>query len=77
MAEPVQVRARWDAEARVWWAESDNLPGLVTEAETQEALKDRLLRIVPDLLQESPDLALQFDHRIKIIFERQEDLAFA
>jgi hypothetical protein len=31
-----RVRAEWDREARVWVAESGNLPGLVTEAETVE-----------------------------------------
>ncbi|HLJ65281.1 MAG TPA: DUF1902 domain-containing protein [Stellaceae bacterium] len=46
----LQVIAHWDAEARVWWAESDDIPGLVTEAPSFEALVDRILEVAPDLL---------------------------
>jgi predicted RNase H-like HicB family nuclease len=45
------VRAEWDAEARVWVAESDDVPGLVTEAETIERLIERLQVLVPELLE--------------------------
>ena len=48
----VVVSAEWDDEAKVWVAESANLEGLVTEAETLEALRARLALIVPDLLEE-------------------------
>lgn len=33
------VRAEWDEEARVWVATSDDVPGLVTEADTVEDLE--------------------------------------
>ena len=45
-----EVRAHWDAEARVWWAESENIPGLVAEAETHEALVADLRALIPDLI---------------------------
>ena len=45
------VRAEWDAEAGVWVAESDDVPGLVTEAETIERLIERLQVLVPELLE--------------------------
>ena len=45
------VRAEWDAEAQVWVAESDDVPGLVTEAETIERLIERLQVLVPELLE--------------------------
>jgi hypothetical protein len=48
----IVVSAEWDEEARVWVAESANLEGLVTEAETLEGLRARLALIVPDLLEE-------------------------
>jgi predicted RNase H-like HicB family nuclease len=48
----VVVSAEWDDEAKVWVAEGTNLEGLVTEAETVEALRARLAMIVPDLLDE-------------------------
>lgn len=46
----VVVSAEWDDEAKVWVAESANLEGLVTEAETLEALRTRLPLVMPDLL---------------------------
>ncbi len=45
------VLAHWDAEAGVWWAESADLPSLVAEADTIEALIADLRAIVPDLLE--------------------------
>ena len=39
------VRAEWDSEAGVWVAESDDVPGLVTEADTLERLVERLPRV--------------------------------
>lgn len=44
------VRAEWDPETAVWVAESDDVPGLVTEADTLERLVERLRVLVPELL---------------------------
>ena len=51
MNKPYFVRAEWDAEAAVWVATSDDVPGLVTEAETIEALDAKLKSMVPELLE--------------------------
>jgi len=32
MHNKIQVKAFWDSDARVWVAESDDVPGLITEA---------------------------------------------
>ena len=45
------IRAEWDAEAGVWVATSDDVPGLATEAETLEALSTKLEMMVPELLE--------------------------
>lgn len=45
------VRAEWDDEAHVWVATSDDVPGLATEAETLEALSEKLQKMVPELLE--------------------------
>lgn len=45
------VRAEWDPTAGVWVAESDDVPGLVTEADTLERLVERLRVLVPELLE--------------------------
>lgn len=44
------IRASYDPEALVWWAESDDLPGLVSEAPTLDALIDRVTAVAGDLL---------------------------
>ena len=46
----IEVRAQWDPEAGVWWAESADLPGLVSEAPTLDALIERVSSVIPDLL---------------------------
>ncbi len=45
-----EVRAHWDAEAKVWWAESQDLPGLVAEAGSHDELVADLRAIIPDLV---------------------------
>ena len=44
------VQAVWDADAQVWVAESENVPGLATEADTIEALTAKLHNMIPELL---------------------------
>jgi hypothetical protein len=46
---PCVVLARWDADASVWVATSDDVPGLVTEAATIDALRAKLRELVPAL----------------------------
>jgi predicted RNase H-like HicB family nuclease len=48
----IVVRADWDQDASVWVAASDDLPGLVTEAESVEALLAKLPGLIIDLLVE-------------------------
>ncbi len=50
MAEVIEVRARWNPEAGVWWAEGADLPGLVSETPTFEALIERVSSAIPALL---------------------------
>lgn len=46
-----KVTAFWDPDASVWVAESEDVPGLVTEAETMEELITKLEVMVPELLE--------------------------
>jgi hypothetical protein len=71
----VEVHALWDAEAEVWSAEAENLPGLVTEAQTPEALMDKLQVMVPELLSYSPDLAARLGPKIHLVLERNFEAA--
>jgi hypothetical protein len=47
---PYHVHSFWDADAAVWVATSEDVPGLVTEAETIEALSGKLRALIPELL---------------------------
>ena len=49
------VRAQWDAEASVYVATSDDVPGLVAEAETLQKLQEKLSVLVPELLELNND----------------------
>jgi predicted RNase H-like HicB family nuclease len=51
------VHAEWDAEADVWVATSEDVPGLVTEAPTMEALTEKLRTMIPELLEANGVLA--------------------
>jgi hypothetical protein len=46
----ISVRAAWDDEAKVWYIEHSNLPGLHIEAETREQLYSKLPGAIEDLL---------------------------
>jgi len=52
----ITVRAVWDPEAKVWIATSDDVPGLVTEADTPAELEAKLQVMIPDLLEASREL---------------------
>lgn len=51
----ILVRAIWDPEARVYIATSDDVPGLVAEAATTDALHAKLAVLVPELLELNAD----------------------
>jgi len=44
-----RVSAKWDPDALVWVAENEDIPGLVTEASTMEALQNKLRILIPEL----------------------------
>ena len=50
------VTAIWDDEAEVWVATSDDIPGLVTEAPNLDLLRERILAVVPELLEDNAHL---------------------
>ena len=48
------ISAAWDDEAKVWYVRKSDIPGLATEADTLEALQQRVRDIIPDLLDDWP-----------------------
>ncbi len=65
-AQDIEVQAVWDSEAGVWVAESDQVPGLTTEAETVEQLVFKLESLIPELLElNTPELSGTYTVRLK------------
>lgn len=56
------VTAQWDDEAKVWVATSRDIPGLVTEAPTLDALLERVLAVAPELLEDNAHLLDEAGH---------------
>ncbi len=73
MARPLVVTADWDPEAGVWVATTRDLRGLVTEAESIEALRAKLPGMVRDLLEEYG--IAEIPASIEIIARTSEPLA--
>ena len=48
-----EINVEWDAEAGVWYIEDSNVPGLVGEAPTLEAMVALLQTRVPEVLEEN------------------------
>jgi predicted RNase H-like HicB family nuclease len=46
-----EVLAQWDTEAGVWVAESEDVPGLVAEADSPNVLVQKLSTLIPELLE--------------------------
>jgi hypothetical protein len=75
MARPIVVHADWDAEAEVWVATTQDVKGLVTEAESIEALRAKLPGMIIDLLEESG--VSDFPPSIEIIARASDPLVAA
>ena len=64
MNKPYYVHAQWDEEAKVWVASSEEVPGLATEADTAEALIQKLKTLIPELLElngQTPSAPIAFE----------------
>lgn len=46
-----EVLAQWDSDAGVWVAESEDVPGLVAEADSSNRLAQKLRTLIPELLE--------------------------
>jgi len=76
MAGRLVVRAEWDDDAKVWVATSEDVPGLVSEAETVERLIERVMAVIPELLEAN---GKHWDEAtpVHIMADRLEKLAIA
>ena len=72
--EYITVRADWDDEAGVWVATSEEVPGLVTEAESEQALLDKLKVLAPELFELNvPDMDLSKAPPLEVVFSAREE----
>ena len=72
MSHLVVVRATWDPEANVWVAESSDLPGLVTEAATLDALALKLPGLIQDLMESDNDGEMEIPVEVVASFSDRE-----
>ena len=68
---PYFIHAEWDDEVQVWVATSDDVPGLATEADTQEQLIAKLKTLIPELL-EANGIDAVADVRFELLTRRFE-----
>ncbi len=75
-----KINVQWDDEARVWYVEDSNVPGLVAEAPTVEAIQALLRVRVPELLElNMPELldSRQSRSSYEVVTHRQQEVAVA
>ncbi|SFD48476.1 protein of unknown function [Bosea sp. CRIB-10] len=65
----VTFDVRRDDDAGVWYASSTSDAGIVTEAETIEALRERLKLLVPDFLETEEELRLDLDIKVSDVVQ--------
>jgi hypothetical protein len=58
---PIKFEVRRDEEAGVWYAVATDDSGIVTEAETLDALRERLKQLVPDFLELDCDCPIELE----------------
>jgi hypothetical protein len=73
MDRSITIRAQWDSEASVWVATSEDVHGLVVEADTWPAMIEEVKLVLPDLL----EVLEQPAERLSLTFIAEEHLDLA
>ena len=73
MVREISITARWDGEASVWIATSNDVPGLVVEADTWPSMIEEVRLVLPDLL----ELNGQTNKKLSLTFKAEEHLDLA
>ena len=66
---PCKIKFHWDKEAAVWIATSDDVPGLVLESGSFDALVERVKSAVPELIHLNGKVSA---FRLSYITERED-----
>ncbi len=67
------VKFTWDEEANVWYATSDDIPGLVLESESFDTLVERVRVAAPEIFE--MNCPNSFIRSITILAERRERIS--
>lgn len=73
MSRSITIDARWDVEASVWIATSQDVAGLVVEADTWPAMIEEVRFVLPDLL----ELSSKPHENLSLTFRAEEHLEVA
>jgi hypothetical protein len=73
MQRDITIQARWDTEASVWLAASEDVPGLVVEADTWPAMINEVQLVLPELLEVSGQGA----EKLSLTFKAEQHLDLA
>jgi hypothetical protein len=73
MSRLITINARWNPEACVWTATSDDVAGLVVEADTWPAMIEEVRLVLPDLLEVSGEKG----DNLSLTFRAEEHLEVA
>lgn len=68
-----QIQMLWDDEADVWVATSDDVPGLVMESGSLDALMERIKTAVPELIALNGTRAPSY--KLNFIAQRMENIS--
>ena len=60
------VKLTWDGEASMWIATSDDVPGLVLESNSYDALIEKVKFAIPELLELNIIWKVNYQGRIKV-----------
>lgn len=64
-------RVVWDSEASVWFTESEEIKGLVAESPTLEGLHEKLLALIPEMLELNHSVSAGKTFRISLKTRRE------
>lgn len=73
MSQDISIQARWDGDASVWIATSDDVPGLVVEADSWPSMIEEVRLILPDLM----DASGRSKEHLSLTFRAEEHLDVA
>lgn len=65
-----EIKFHWDAESAVWIATSKDVPGLILESGSFDALVERVKQVVPELIELNGQKAV--DIRLSYSTERED-----